>query len=228
MKMENYIKHILTIEDNREFWETLAELFRPDPSYQFTFVDDGNEGCNLLISKPFDLAIIDLGLPGKPGREIVNDAKFAGVKTPMLVLTANEDERSESDNMNDGAVDYVRKSSAHHVIVSRIKAAIRNSTSDDRPVIPFGKCAYDTTCDTIIGPKPKQCFDLPPKPARVLETLMRSKSHGMRAIPHRRGLEVRRQGQGAHTQPERQPGQRDLRGSRAPPHHPLRPRKGVL
>lgn len=181
MKMENYIKHILTIEDNREFWETLAELFRPDPSYQFTFVDDGNEGCNMLLSKPFDLAIIDLGLPGKPGREIVNDAKFAGVKTPMLVLTANEDERSESDNMNDGAVDYVRKSSAHHVIVSRIKAAIRNSTSDDRPVIPFGKCAYDTTCDTIIGPKPKQRFDLPPKPARVLETLMRSKSHGMRA-----------------------------------------------
>ena len=94
MKMENYIKHILTIEDNREFWETLAELFKHDPSYQFTFVDDGNEGCNLLLSKPFDLAIIDLRLPGKDGREIVNDAKFAGIRTPMLVLTANEDERS--------------------------------------------------------------------------------------------------------------------------------------
>ena len=179
--MENYTKRVLVIEDNREFWETLAELFKSDPSYQFTFVEDGIEGCEILLSKPFDLAIVDLDLPGKNGRDILGDARFAGVKTPVLILTVNEDQHSESDNMNDGAVDYVTKSRAHHVIVSRIKAAIRNSKATVVPVIPFGKFAFDTTCDTITGPKPRKPFKLPPKPARVLETLMRSKGRVMTA-----------------------------------------------
>ena len=179
--MENYTKRVLVIEDNREFWETLAELFKSDPSYQFTFVEDGIEGCELLLSKPFDLAIVDLDLPGKSGRDILGDARFAGVTTPILILTVHDDQHSESDNMNDGAVDYVTKSRAHHVIVSRIRAAIRNSKATVMPVIPFGKYAFDTTRDTITGPNLKKPVKLPPRPARVLETLMRSKSHGMRA-----------------------------------------------
>ena len=181
MKMENYKKQILVIEDNREFWETLAELFKSDPSYQFTFVEDGIRGSDLLHSKSFDLAIVDLDLPGKSGRDILVDAKRYGVKTPILILTVNEDQHSESDNIDDGALDYVTKTRRHFVIVSRIKAALRNSYASVDPMIPFGRYVFDTFGGSVTGPGLRTPFKLPGKPARILEKLMRSRSHVMSA-----------------------------------------------
>jgi two-component system OmpR family response regulator len=117
---------ILIIEDNAVILNALKEGFR----YKSIITDhciDGKEGYEKLIRNKYNLAVIDLDLPGMRGEDIIKKVKEAKVETPLLVLTANTDMDTKTGLLEGGADDYMEKPYSFEELYARIMAILRRS-----------------------------------------------------------------------------------------------------
>ena len=117
---------ILIIEDNITILTALKQGFK----YKSVVVDhctDGKEGYYKLTHDIYDLAVIDLQLPGMRGEEIVKQAKAEGLRTPILVLTSSRDVKIKAMLLEAGADDYMEKPYSFEELYARIMAILRRS-----------------------------------------------------------------------------------------------------
>ena len=123
--------------------EDILELLRFNLSregYQVSCAESGEEALRLARSRPIDLMVLDLMLPGLDGldvtRKIKNDPKIKHI--PIIMLTAKGEEADVVTGLELGASDYVTKPFSPRILVARIKAALRSATKtpiDDQEVI---------------------------------------------------------------------------------------------
>ncbi|MDH5597194.1 MAG: response regulator transcription factor [Candidatus Peregrinibacteria bacterium] len=119
---------VLIIEDNPNVLAALSQGLK----YKSVIAEnstDGDDGLEKLIKKSYDLAILDLDLPGKDGEEILKAAKLQGVQTPILILTANEDVTTRTRLLEAGAEDFISKPYSFEELFARMKAILRRSAS---------------------------------------------------------------------------------------------------
>ncbi|MDH5597297.1 MAG: response regulator transcription factor, partial [Candidatus Peregrinibacteria bacterium] len=117
---------VLIIEDNPNVLMALSQGLK----YKSVITDkstDGDDGLNKLLKQSYDLAIVDLDLPGKSGEEILKAAKAKDVQTPILILTANEDIATKTRLLEAGAEDFISKPYSFEELFARIKAILRRS-----------------------------------------------------------------------------------------------------
>ena len=117
---------ILIIEDNISVLNALQQGFK----YKHVITDqalDGSEGLKMLNDHFYDLAIIDLYLPGVDGEKIIKKARELGIKTPILVLTASKDIDTKTRLLEAGVDDYVEKPYSFEELFARITAILRRS-----------------------------------------------------------------------------------------------------
>ncbi len=88
---------------------------------------NGVEGEYLGEVEPYDLVILDLGLPQRPGLEVLKNWRKAGLKMPVLVLTARDQWHEKVDGFKAGADDYLGKPFHMEELMQRIKALIRRN-----------------------------------------------------------------------------------------------------
>lgn len=84
---------LLLVEDEKRMAQALCEILRLE-SYEVDCYSDGTDGFAALESGIYDLAVLDVMLPGMDGFEIVKKARQNGIRTPVLMLTA----KSEADD----------------------------------------------------------------------------------------------------------------------------------
>lgn len=121
---------ILIIEDE----PTLARLLSYNLSqdgYEVTVVDHGTEGLQAALQKIFDLIILDIMLPGMNGFEILTKIRQAGVRTPIVILTARNAEEEVVQGLKHGADDYITKPFGVAELLARVSAVLRRTSSDD-------------------------------------------------------------------------------------------------
>ncbi|WP_448098194.1 response regulator [Luteibacter yeojuensis] len=118
--------HILLLEDDTELGEAIKHALEHQ-SYAVTWLTDGRQGAAALGDASIDLVLLDLGLPGKDGLEVLLDGRRAGVKTPILVMTARDAPEARIKGLDLGADDYLVKPFHLGELAARIRSLTRRA-----------------------------------------------------------------------------------------------------
>lgn len=94
--------------------------------------NDGREAWNLIMQEKPDLIILDLMLPGKDGLEICRDLRRENINTPIIMLTARDDEVDKIVGLELGADDYVTKPFSVKELSARVRAVLRRQNNSEQ------------------------------------------------------------------------------------------------
>lgn len=134
---------ILLIEDEPALREQVQVRLRAE-GYTVDASGDGREGLYLASEYPVDLAVVDLGLPGMPGLEIIRSLRAAGRDLPILILTARGKWEEKVTGLEAGADDYLVKPFHMEELLARVKALLRRAGGGGREALAFGPLSLDT------------------------------------------------------------------------------------
>jgi two-component system, OmpR family, response regulator PhoP len=160
---------ILLVEDEAPLRETLAARLKRD-GFAVDTAADGEEGLYLGREVPFDLAIIDLGLPKMSGLDLVQELRGQGARFPILILTARSSWQDKVEGLKTGADDYLVKPFHVEELLARINALVRRASGWTKPVLQCGPITLDTTAQTVAVDS--ATVDLTSYEYKVLEYLM--------------------------------------------------------
>jgi two-component system response regulator CpxR len=121
---------ILIIDDDVRLAEMLTEYLAPE-GLELTSVASGIQGLRSAQREAFDLIILDVMLPGLSGFDVLKQLREAGVKTPVLMLTARGDDVDRIVGLDLGADDYLPKPFNPRELLARVKAILRRTTEPD-------------------------------------------------------------------------------------------------
>jgi two-component system alkaline phosphatase synthesis response regulator PhoP len=132
-------KRILMVEDEADLAVTVTDRLRKE-GYLAEAVEDGETAVELVLSRTFDLIILDVLLPGKSGLDVCRDLRQMGVTVPILMLTARSQPVDKVLGLKIGADDYVTKPFEMMELLARIEALLRRAqaAAPGGPVFEFG------------------------------------------------------------------------------------------
>ncbi|MDJ0699917.1 MAG: response regulator transcription factor [Woeseiaceae bacterium] len=133
---------LLVIEDDATLRESLTRKLG-DAGFAVEQAADGTEGLYFAEEYPIDLAIIDLGLPGMSGLEIIEKVREQGKTYPILILTARDRWEDKVDGLSAGADDYVVKPFHFEEVSARVNALLRRSGGWASSVLSAGPVNLD-------------------------------------------------------------------------------------
>jgi two-component system OmpR family response regulator len=163
---------LLVVEDERDLACTLGKVFEEE-GFAVDVCGDGEEGLYRLTEIAYDAAILDLMLPKRDGWSTLEAARGAGVRTPVLVLTARDVVTDRVRGLNLGADDYLTKPFALAELIARVHALIRRAYGNPSAVLALGELTLDTAARTVArGGVP---VELTPREFAILELLARSR-----------------------------------------------------
>lgn len=139
---------LLIIEDEAALRANVAARLR-DAGYVVDEAGDGDEGLWFAREYPQDLAIVDLGLPGTPGMDVIRSLRDDGVAFPILVLTARGRWEDKVDGLGAGADDYLVKPFHMEELLARVQALLRRAGGWSHPVLASGPVALDTRSQEV-------------------------------------------------------------------------------
>jgi two-component system, OmpR family, KDP operon response regulator KdpE len=136
--------HILVVDDEpaiRRFLKT--SLATQD--YRVAEAGDGSAALAMLKREPFDVLVLDLGLPGMDGFEVIRMLRESGSTLPIIVLSVRADEQGKVRALDLGADDYVTKPFGIDELLARIRAAMRHRLQQEgeKPVFKSGDLTVD-------------------------------------------------------------------------------------
>lgn len=139
---------ILIIEDETALRERLASAFGDD-GYVVDSAPDGNEGLYMGREFPVDVAVIDLGLPGISGMEVIRTLRGEDRDFPILILTARDRWQDKVEGLEAGADDYLAKPFHIEELKARVNALVRRSAGWSTPVLEYGPWQLDTRSQQV-------------------------------------------------------------------------------
>ena len=131
---------MLLVEDDRRLADLVADRLR-DLGHEVETANDGDEGLRLANSGRFNVAVLDVMLPGRDGLSVLDELRGTGDDLPVLLLTAKDTVPDRVDGLRRGADDYLVKPFAFDELVARVEAVARRSSADPRLV--HGPIAMD-------------------------------------------------------------------------------------
>jgi two-component system response regulator QseB len=136
------MSRILIAEDEPRLAAFLEKGLRAQ-GFATTVVSDGTAASAIAHDDEFDLLVLDLGLPGKPGAEVLRDLRRSGQRMPVLILTARDDLDSTVAGLEGGADDYVTKPFRFEELLARIRARLREQPEPEQTVLEAGGLTLD-------------------------------------------------------------------------------------
>ena len=139
---------ILVVEDEVSLRAQLEAQLRK-AGYAVDAAADGEDGFFLGREHPFDLAVVDLGLPKLSGIDVIRRWREAGRRFPVLILTARGRWQDKVEGLNAGADDYLTKPFQAEELHARINALLRRAAGVSKPVLRCGPITLDTSAHTV-------------------------------------------------------------------------------
>jgi two-component system, OmpR family, copper resistance phosphate regulon response regulator CusR len=166
---------ILLVEDERKVAKALQEGLEAE-SYSITVAHNGDEGLLRVTSEPFDLAVLDVMLPGRSGIELLSAMRTQGVKIPVLLLTSKDTLADRVLGLDAGADDYLIKPFAFPELSARIRALLRRGRIEPASaILQVDELRMDLVAHTVN--RPGRTIELTAKEFDLLEYLLRNQGH---------------------------------------------------
>lgn len=117
-------ERILVVDDERPIAEILKYNLERE-GYEVLLAFDGEEALNTALREELDLIVLDIMMPKRDGYEVCQAVREAGIKVPILMLTAKDEEGEKIRGLDGGADDYVTKPFSPRELMARIRAILR-------------------------------------------------------------------------------------------------------
>ncbi|MFK8075863.1 MAG: response regulator transcription factor [Granulosicoccus sp.] len=138
----------LIIEDDDALRVQLVQALR-EQGFAIDEACDGEEGLYLGLNMPVDIAIVDLGLPGKSGLSIIQTLRKKDKSYPVLILTARDRWQDKVDGLEAGADDYLTKPFHIEELSARLRALLRRTGGWSESVMHFKRMSIDTRAQQV-------------------------------------------------------------------------------
>jgi DNA-binding response OmpR family regulator len=161
---------ILVVEDEQKVANALREGLEGE-RYDVEVERTGEDAFFRMTTEAFDLILLDLGLPGRDGLQILTTLRSKGVKTPVLVLTARDTLQDRVAGLDSGADDYLVKPFAFAELLARIRALLRRGRAAESPRLAVGDLTMDLITRKVT--RAGQPVELTVREFELLEYLMR-------------------------------------------------------
>jgi two-component system response regulator QseB len=133
---------LLLVEDDEMIAETVLESMRRE-GYAIDWAQDGRAAELSLGNGVYDLVLLDLGLPGRDGIDLLNSYRRQGGEAPVIILTARDAVNDRVRGLDAGADDYLIKPFDLDELAARSRALLRRRTGQKQPVYTHGELALD-------------------------------------------------------------------------------------
>ena len=161
---------LLLAEDEKRMNRALCEILRQE-NYEVASVENGEDALTELESGLYDLAVLDVMMPGLNGYTVARRARASGVKTPILMLTAKSELDDKVEGLDSGADDYLTKPFMTKELLARLRALGRRGIPTNDGSLKFEDLSLDVKTATLRCGN-GQSVRLGEKELRILEYLI--------------------------------------------------------
>jgi two-component system copper resistance phosphate regulon response regulator CusR len=161
---------VLVVEDEQKVADALREGLEGE-KYDVVVERTGEGAFFRINTETFDIILLDLGLPGRDGLEILKALRQRGLKTPVLVLTARDSLPDRVAGLDSGADDYLVKPFAFAELLARTRALVRRGRVSEAPRLTVADLAMDLVTRKVS--RGGAAVDLTVREFELLEYLMR-------------------------------------------------------
>jgi DNA-binding response OmpR family regulator len=161
---------ILLVDDEERFATAVRQGLEAE-GLAVDLAHDGNEGLWMARSNDYDAIVLDILLPGLNGYRICAELRDGGNWTPILMLTALDEDLDEAEALDNGADDYLSKPFSFVVLVARLRALLRRGAAPRPAVLQVGDLQLDPAAHRCW--REDQEVELTTKQFALLECLMR-------------------------------------------------------
>lgn len=178
--MANNGYHILVIEDEQPIRRFLRAAVE-DAGYRISEAASGEEGLRAATSHPPDLVLLDLGLPDLDGQEVLKRLR-EWYTSPVIILSARDQEDQKVSALDNGADDYVTKPFNAGELLARLRVALRHAahTGSETPTVKIGDLEVDLSARSVQIRNVK--LHLTPIEYKLLTTMLK---HAGKVLTHR-------------------------------------------
>lgn len=133
---------ILLVEDDPMIGQAVQQALR-EASYAVDWVHDGSAALTALLGQPYDMLLLDLGLPGLDGMEVLRRVRDGDNPVPVLVISARDSTYQRVDGLDAGADDYLGKPFEMSELLARMRALSRRQGGSAMPIMRNGVLCLD-------------------------------------------------------------------------------------
>jgi two-component system OmpR family response regulator/two-component system response regulator QseB len=134
--------HVLLVEDDRMIGESVRAALKQE-GHAVDWLRDGKSADTALGHEEFDIVLLDLGLPGKDGLDVLRALRARRKQTPVIVLTARDSVQDRVAGLDAGADDYLVKPFELDELSARMRAVVRRRSGHAESVIEVGEIRLD-------------------------------------------------------------------------------------
>jgi DNA-binding response OmpR family regulator len=167
-------KKILLVDDDNSLRETLAEQLDLHEEFITMQADSASVALDKIKNNHFDLILLDVGLPDMDGREACKLIRKAGIKAPIIMLTAQDSDSDQILGLESGANDYVSKPFRIGVLLARIRAQLRQHEQSEDAVFTIGPYSFRPANKLMVHKETEQKVRLTEKETSILKYLYRA------------------------------------------------------
>lgn len=139
---------VLVIEDEHTLQGQLVKALTAQ-GYAVDTADNGEDGHYMGETEPYDVVVLDLGLPVLDGLTVLKRWRAAGLATPVLILTARSSWQEKVDGIDAGADDYLAKPFRMEELLARVRALIRRASGHASSELICGPIRLDTRSSSV-------------------------------------------------------------------------------
>ncbi|OWY35645.1 response regulator [Herbaspirillum aquaticum] len=133
---------VLLVEDDAMIGEAIQAALK-DASYAVDWIKDGQIAITTITSQHYDIALLDLGLPGKDGLDVLRSIRAKDIPIPLLIITARDGLDDRLQGLDGGADDYVLKPFQMAELLARMRAVLRRKGGIASPLLTNGLLSLD-------------------------------------------------------------------------------------
>ena len=169
---------ILLAEDEQRMAAALMVLLKQE-KYDVDHAADGTLALSALESGLYDIAILDVMMPGMNGFDVARRARAQGIRTPILMLTAKSQLDDKVTGLDSGADDYLTKPFQTKELLARLRALGRRNMSFTDERLQYGDLSLDTAAAELTCTANGQSVRLGEKELRILEYMFSNRGQIM-------------------------------------------------
>ena len=139
---------LLVVEDDTQLAQGLYRALG-EQGYTVDLADNGIDAQYMGEEPIYDAVILDLGLPGRPGLEVLRNWREAGILVPVLILTARDSWQERVEGLQAGADDYLGKPFHTEELLARLQALLRRSAAQEQTRLEIDGVVLDEAAKAV-------------------------------------------------------------------------------